>query len=216
LNIKQFIKNDEEKITSPKRNVGDSGRIVRSFAIGTLLLIGIVFLLFISCNHMLYFEDKSQLGIEKKQRDNFNNSIEKHYQKLISSFSAKDFDKTAKVIVPFVKFDSLTYKNVKNINKRLKNQLDKKVKKIPASNVSANLQIYEQLLSLDPSNERYKRKVGFYKSKFEAKQREAKKASVHLTEPKIIEPGRLILSTLRQFTYRYILIPVKKVWWLLV
>jgi hypothetical protein len=49
--------------------------------------------------------------------------------------------------------------------------LEAKVKPIPASNIEGNLEIYEELLKLDPKNRKYKGKVAYYSSKLEKKLR---------------------------------------------
>lgn len=43
--------------------------------------------------------------------------------------------------------------------------LEKKVKPVPGSNATLNLELYRQLLDLDPDNSRYQKKVAFYEER---------------------------------------------------
>jgi len=62
-----------------------------------------------------------------------------------------------------VKLDSIETEN----KKKLIAQLEKQVKRIPASEVKRNLDIYNELSALVPSNKRYRRKVDYYQKKYE-------------------------------------------------
>ncbi|BBO73391.1 hypothetical protein DSCW_08080 [Desulfosarcina widdelii] len=53
--------------------------------------------------------------------------------------------------------------------------LEKKVKPVPASNAALNLKLYRQLLSLDPDNTRYQKKVAFYEARL-VQQKKAREA----------------------------------------
>jgi tetratricopeptide (TPR) repeat protein len=52
----------------------------------------------------------------------------------------------------------------KEKNKRIK-MLSEKVRKLPRSKVNENLEIYKELLKLEPNNQKYQAKVKFYKEK---------------------------------------------------
>ena len=54
-------------------------------------------------------------------------------------------------------------------------ELEKKVKPVPASNAELNLQLYKQLLELDPLNERYRKRVSIYEERL-AQQTQKQKA----------------------------------------
>lgn len=58
-----------------------------------------------------------------------------------------------------------------NLKKEI-NSLEAQVSKIPISKFNKNLEIYQKLSSLDPSNSRYKRKIVFYQNKIKEKQSE--------------------------------------------
>jgi hypothetical protein len=55
--------------------------------------------------------------------------------------------------------------------------LDKKVRAIPADRAEDNYRGYKQLLELDPGNERYRRKVAYYRAKLKAQNAAAGKAA---------------------------------------
>jgi hypothetical protein len=58
--------------------------------------------------------------------------------------------------------------------------LEKKVKPIPAHKAALNLELYRQLLALDPGNARYQKKVAFYEERL-ARQQKANKARAERT-----------------------------------
>ena len=49
-------------------------------------------------------------------------------------------------------------------------ELERQVRPLPLSATSKNLKLYRELLSLDPNNVRYQRKVAFYKARFKVEQ----------------------------------------------
>jgi hypothetical protein len=61
--------------------------------------------------------------------------------------------------------------------------LEKKVKPVPVSNAALNLKLYRQLLSLDPGNDRYQKKVAFYEKRL-ARQKNARKPRHTRTDQK--------------------------------
>jgi hypothetical protein len=56
-------------------------------------------------------------------------------------------------------------------------ELERQVKPLPVSATRENLRIYQELLSLDPDNGRYRRKVAFYKERFQGEQTQKKQAT---------------------------------------
>jgi hypothetical protein len=55
--------------------------------------------------------------------------------------------------------------------------LERQVKPLPLSATDENLKLYHELLSLDPENTRYQRKVAFYRKRFEEEQAQKKRAA---------------------------------------
>jgi tetratricopeptide (TPR) repeat protein len=110
---------------------------------------------------------------EKKNQKKFLEAIEGHYQKVFKLYKAKKYEEAAKELDPFINYGKLDYKDVETIYKEVRiDELEKKVRKIPVSKVSENLKIYKDLLDLDPTNPRYKKKVVYYNTKYKEKRRE--------------------------------------------
>lgn len=109
---------------------------------------------------------------EKNQRDRFIDSIEHHYEKLVSSCENDKWDQGSAELKLFEKYHRLDYKDVRDFRRKMTiRELDQAVRKIPVARFTENLRIYEQLLSLDPGNSRYKKKVAFYRGKLHEKKR---------------------------------------------
>ena len=82
--------------------------------------------------------------------------------------------------------------------------LDKKVRAIPADRAEDNYRGYKQLLELDPGNERYRRKVAYYRAKMKAQKAAAGQApaveireyvKIAYPDPQVLdrpEPGQMI------------------------
>ena len=110
--------------------------------------------------------------LEKEKSDEFTNAIEDHYQKLVDFYNNGELKEASYQLDLFEENKKLDYKNVRDIyNKVMIKVLDDKVRKIPVAESQKNLDIYKQLLSLDPQNERYQKKVAFYATKVEAQRR---------------------------------------------
>jgi hypothetical protein len=56
-------------------------------------------------------------------------------------------------------------------------ELERQVRPLPQSATRENLRLYRELLSLDPNNGRYQRKVAFYRERFEAEQAQIKRSA---------------------------------------
>lgn len=98
----------------------------------------------------------------------FDNRIDDLYWKLVSLFVGGKIEEASGILDLFKKHGKLDYKDVKEFYKEAKIfDLERRVRRIPASQVLANLKIYEELLRLDPHNSKYKKKVFHYKSKAE-------------------------------------------------
>jgi len=114
-------------------------------------------------------EKSVQLGIEARQTHNkppeFVQNIDHHYQGLLSNFDAKMYKQVINELHLFKKNNQTHYKNVAQIKKKTIACLDEIVRKIPMAKTIENLRRYRQLLSLDPENSRYKKKVAFYEKK---------------------------------------------------
>jgi outer membrane protein assembly factor BamE (lipoprotein component of BamABCDE complex) len=60
--------------------------------------------------------------------------------------------------------------------------LERKVRRVPASNASLNLKLYRQLLELAPDNPRYQRKVAFYENRWAQHQKARHERALQLAE----------------------------------
>jgi hypothetical protein len=61
-------------------------------------------------------------------------------------------------------------------------ELERRVKPLPVSATDENMKLYQELLSLDPENPRYRRKVAFYRERFAAEQTQKKRAAELATQ----------------------------------
>ena len=114
--------------------------------------------------------EKSIQESEKNQRAQFIDSIERHYEKLVSSYENDKWDQAFAELRLFEKYGRLDYKDVSGFRRKMTiRELEQVVKKIPVARFAENHRIYEQLLSLDPGNPRYKKKVAFYRAKLDEK-----------------------------------------------
>ena len=114
---------------------------------------------------------------ETEWREQFVDTIEEHYWKLVSLLVEGKTREALQILELFKKYEKLDYKDVKEIYKEVRiDELERKVKPIPASQALANLEIYEQLLNLDPDNTRYKKKVAYYSAIVAAKRGAAKES----------------------------------------
>ncbi|MEE4351240.1 MAG: hypothetical protein V2J25_00080 [Desulfatiglans sp.] len=101
-------------------------------------------------------------------------ALEEHYDKIVSLWKDGEYDQASNELDLFKEYNQPDYKEVPEIEKKLEiHRLEEQVKGIPASRASANLDIYKKLQSLDPDNERYKKKVSYYTNKI--KKRSTKK-----------------------------------------
>jgi len=120
--------------------------------------------------------DRTSVPETKKPKDKFLETIETHYMELVALYNEKKHDEASRELGLFQKYNKLDYKNVEDIKKNIEIvELEKKAKSIPASRVLDNLNIYKQLLALEPDNLKYKKKVASYKAKLEENKRKKEK-----------------------------------------
>ena len=128
-------------------------------------------------------KEKERLEQQEKQAS-FLNNIDQHYQKLLALYKNNEIKPAAKQLRLFRKYRQLNYKDVLDINRKVTiGILEKRVRKIPVSKVSENLEIYQRLSSLDPQNQRYKKKVAFYKAEFREQEQQKEKRLAFQNEP---------------------------------
>lgn len=153
------------KTDKKKRNIGYIGGII------ILVIIGM------TVNSVSDFfskraEEKARVEKQKsisilaqKQKNEFFKNIDQHYNNLMIGYD-ENFQQALREIKLFDKYAKLDYKDVAIFKRKINiNQLEEKVKNIPSSNISENLNIYKQLSSLAPENSKYKQKIVFYTDK---------------------------------------------------
>ena len=132
-----------------------------------------------------------QARIEKKkieaERSVFDQEIETHRKMVVDAIEARDYEKANDSLAPFVKYDRLGYKDIAVLKRMVDAEiLLKKVKALPASKTSENLELYEKLAQLDPKNKLYKNKVAHYRAQYEkearieARRRQMAQCDLHL------------------------------------
>ena len=95
-------------------------------------------------------------------------TIETYDLGLMALDNEKKHNDASRKVALLRKNNKLDDKNVEDIKKKREiAELEKKAISIPVSRVSDNLNIYKQLLALEPDNPKYKKKVDFYKAKLE-------------------------------------------------
>jgi hypothetical protein len=109
---------------------------------------------------------------ERKARE-----IEGHYQTLLALCRENNFDQAAKKLELLKGRGEADYKDLPEIDKKIQiHLLEQRIEKIHASKVYENLKGYQRLLSLDPENENYQKKVALYRSKGEKIKQDRAKA----------------------------------------
>jgi hypothetical protein len=95
-------------------------------------------------------------------------TIETYDLGLMALDNEKKHNDASRKVALLRKNNKLDDKNVEDIKKKREiAELEKKAISIPVSRVSDNLNIYKQLLAVEPDNPKYKKKVDFYKAKLE-------------------------------------------------
>ena len=141
-----------------------------------ILSLFLIFSFFILIGCITTFQSRHQQyekQIENKSlkgQNNFIESIEDHYKNLVTLFNNSEIELASKQLDLFRLHNKLDYKDITEYDKKITIYfLEEKVKPIPVYKAHENLEIYEQLLKLDPENPKYKKKVAFYKAKIEEK-----------------------------------------------
>ena len=131
------------------------------------------------------FEKKPELNersVKQKIGTDSNNErkareIEGRYQTLVALCRENNFDQAAKKLELLKGRGEADYKDLAEIDKKIQiHLLEQRVEKIPASKVYENLKGYQRLLSLDPENENYQKKVALYRSRGEKIKQDRAKA----------------------------------------
>jgi len=122
--------------------------------------------------------DRTSVPETKKQKEQSFETIETHDVELMALHNERKHDEASRELDLFQKHNKLDNKKVEDNKKNNQiDELEKKAKSIPVFRVLDNLNIYKQLLALEPNNPKYKKKVDFYKAKLEAnKEKKEKKA----------------------------------------
>ncbi|UCD89887.1 MAG: zinc ribbon domain-containing protein [Desulfobacterales bacterium] len=112
--------------------------------------------------------ESERFPVAKKLEKTFDDNIEQHYNKLVSSFNSKRYDKALEILELFSSSERLDYKDVKSIyTKTHIATLEKQNSLIPQSNVKEKLKIYKQLLKFGPHNSEYQNRVRYYENQIE-------------------------------------------------
>lgn len=103
---------------------------------------------------------------EKKE---FLKALDQKYKEMQQALQKKQLARAWGIAHLFVKYQKTDYKEaadlIETIKKQYKKKLLKQVKKIPASQAAANLNIYKLLQEMEPTNSVFKKKVAFYAQK---------------------------------------------------
>ena len=120
--------------------------------------------------------DRASVPETKKPKEKSLEAIETHYKEPMVLHNEKKHDEASRKLDLFQRDNKQENKNIEDIKKNIEiAELEKKAKSIPVSRVLDNLNIYKQLLTLEPNNAKYKKKVAFYEAKLEANERKQEK-----------------------------------------
>ena len=120
--------------------------------------------------------DRASVPETKKPKEKSLEAIETHYKEPMVLHNEKKHDEASRKLDLFQRDNKQENKNVEDIKKNTEiAELEKKAKSIPVSRVLDNLNIYKQLLTLEPNNAKYKKKVAFYEAKLEVNERKQEK-----------------------------------------
>jgi hypothetical protein len=120
--------------------------------------------------------DRTSVPETKEPKEQPFETIETHDVELMALHNEKKHDESSREPALLQKTNKLEYKNIEDIKKNSEiAELEKKAKSIPVSRVLDNLNIYKQLLALEPDNPKYKKKVASYKTKLEANEKRKEK-----------------------------------------
>ncbi len=120
--------------------------------------------------------DRTSVPETTKPKEKFLETIETHDMKLMALQNEKKDDEASRELHLVKKNNKLDHRNVEDIKENIEiTELEKKAKSIPVSRVVDNLNIYKQLLALEPNSAKYKKKVASYKAKLEANGRKKEK-----------------------------------------
>jgi len=120
--------------------------------------------------------DSPSVSNKTKPNEQLFETIEMNDVELVALVDEKKSDEASRELAPDQKTNKLDFKNAEDIKKNSEiAELEKKAKSIPVSRVLENLNIYKQLLALEPKNLKYKKKVDFYKAKLEVNKEKKEK-----------------------------------------
>jgi len=109
---------------------------------------------------------------KQKAKADFEAAIDTHYKELVAFAEKQQFKKALLKINLFTSFERTDYRDVAQYNKTINTQvLIEKVKDLPASDTGGNLQLYKELLNLNPNEQLYKNKVVLYQEQLEKEQK---------------------------------------------
>ena len=131
-------------------------------------------------------KDSPSISEKMKPNEQPFETIETYDLGLMALDNEKRHNDASKKVALLRENNKLDDKNVEGIKKKREiAELEKKAKSIPVSRVLDNLNIYKQLLALEPDNPKYKKKVDFYKVKLdENKEKKEKKAQFVMIDKK--------------------------------
>ncbi|MCK4528639.1 hypothetical protein KAW18_14815 [candidate division WOR-3 bacterium] len=177
------------KTDKKKRNIGCISGIIILIVIG--VTVSSVSDFFSERSEEKERAEKQKITVElaQKQGDEFLKNIDQHYHNLITGYN-ENIQRALNELKLFDKYAKLDYKDVAEYKRKIGiNQLEIKAQSIPSSNASKNLNIYKQLLSLDPANPKYKQKIVFYTDKLN-QQRLQKQKEKRVYEKRIAKFGK--------------------------
>ncbi len=121
---------------------------------------------------------------EKIFEEKFLEDLKGHYRKLAAYIRYNHFDRAKIMLALFKQYEQMEYGDVREYEKRIKiHDLEQKVKKVPASETQENIDLYNELVSLNPKSQRYKNKVAYYRAQKQREDKEREERIAKFGEP---------------------------------
>jgi hypothetical protein len=98
----------------------------------------------------------------QSSRIQFEKDIEIHYGHINIPLQTNNYEYVISELKLFKQFNMIDYKNIREL---YINALEFKVSKIPYSDFQSNFDIYKELSSFDPENDKFKKKLNHYQNK---------------------------------------------------
>jgi len=128
--------------------------------------------------------DKAKAAREKfqeKNRKEFEDKKSIILAGLDEQYRAGKYGEVQKKAAPYLFTKDADLQTI--VNKAKEQEVLAKIKKVPSSNLEGNKELYAMLVSLNPKDEQYKKKLAYFEGKIQKKEKERQARIVNFGEP---------------------------------